>query len=68
MIDEDICKGCWEFELGYEGHPSWCPVVPQKGDKSCPCILCLVKMLECDSPCDEWYEYDDFVNEVGPRG
>ena len=68
MIGEEHCKGCFEYNIGNDGYPSWCPVVPSKDDRDCPCGVCLVKMLECEEPCQEWYDYDQFVNGDGPRG
>ena len=65
---EDLCRGCFELNLGEEGFPSWCPVVPIKGKRHCPCTTCIVKMLECDEPCDEWIDYDQHVNGDSPRG
>jgi hypothetical protein len=76
---EVMCEGCFEYNSGRETHAYlkldidentlFCSVVPEKDGRQCPCITCLVKMMDCkEPPCERFIEYMNFVDEEDPRG
>ena len=57
------CKGCevWE-NRGAPYGPAMCEFKPHIRNASCPCLLCLVKMMYCDG-CDEYNEYINLMEQ-----
>lgn len=60
-----VCKGCVTY-TGGEGQ--FCGVQLKCEGVLCPCAVCLTKSI-CDmDTCDEWFHYDNVVNQDRPRG
>lgn len=62
-VNKSLCIGCYTYENNMCMVKVSCT---KKGIKKiCPCINCLIKML-CDSPCQEYREYEKFLGiEMG---
>ena len=71
-----LCKGCRTYEEGMEALTEderkeivyLCNIsVPLKGDETCPCSDCIVKML-CDTKCELLEKYIPHISvTVGDR-
>lgn len=50
------CKGCEVWDNKDPHELAICEFKSHIPDASCPCLLCLVKMMYCDG-CDEFNKY-----------
>ena len=54
MTDFKNCEGCNYYAM-YEDRAS---CIEFNKDDSCPCVVCLVKMVCRHNVCDEWVEWN----------
>ena len=50
-MTEPNCDGCWDCDERI--HFKKCALIDDNFDGSCPCTLCIIKMM-CDIPCDKF--------------
>ena len=61
-LDRTICEGCASYKIfGMNEKAIPCIVSPIKGNKQCPCLICLIKSM-CENSCKEYREYKGLVS------
>ena len=57
------CRGCevWDNKKDHLGEPM-CEFKPTRFGTSCPCLLCLVKMMYCDG-CEDYKKYINLMEK-----
>ncbi len=50
-ISHDKCQGCSDHEKGR------CSYRADNEDGTCPCVICIIKVMCTNNPCDDWLNW-----------